>query len=293
MFSFDSSESHKCKHRKIPYSIPDYSEYKSEYASLFDSVAWNRFNSCICGKMPRSFNSQIRYDKYTSVLIEPVFVNFKSCDGIYSQRVFGRLSPLYRNRMYPHDFFIIKGKEFIDIINLDSLKISSILYDGNEFKDLFTGQELDSISNIIKYGRLWVYESELAPILIKDYDKVLYNDLNENKQCLDLISDIFNRFVEAKESTDSKLNQEVVTNCLRQLKKLSKKEDLNLIINCWMYYDPTDFPSRHLMVELLLNSRPESINALKERIENKKSWEKEGSAPYSELKDLLKVLEEK
>ena len=54
---------------------------------------------------------------------------------------------------------------------------------------------------------------------------------------------------------------------------------------------PTDFPSRQLIYEILKNSRPSSIEAVKTRIKNKKEWESTDTAPYADLNDLLRKLE--
>ncbi|MCU0350734.1 MAG: hypothetical protein MUF43_07890 [Flavobacterium sp.] len=179
LLSFKFANSGKCKHRKIPYFTPNYSEYKKEYASFFDSIATNRFNECICGKMPQTFNSQIKYDKYTSVLIEPLFINFQDCNGIYSQRAFGRLSPLYSNGKYPHYLFAVIDTEFIDMTDLDSLKIKNILTKRNEISKLYSSAELDSIFELVKHGQIWTIASELAPYYVKDNGKLIYNAWDE------------------------------------------------------------------------------------------------------------------
>jgi len=82
-----------------------------------------------------------------------------------------------------------------------------------------------------------------------------------------------------------------MTKSIVSLEMLTNKEDLELLINVWMYYDPTDFPSIPKIYQILKDSRPQSIEAVKERIINKKEWESEDTAPYSDLKNLLKHLE--
>jgi len=58
-----------------------------------------------------------------------------------------------------------------------------------------------------------------------------------------------------------------------------------------MYYDPTDYPDIHEIYRILNSSSPNSVEAVKNRIENKKEWETDDTAPYSDLRDLLKRLE--
>ena len=82
-----------------------------------------------------------------------------------------------------------------------------------------------------------------------------------------------------------------MTEALQTIQQLKSEMDLIVLINVWMYYDPTDFPSRHLVYKILENSRPESIMAVNTRIANKQEWETDNAAPYSELIDLLEQLE--
>lgn len=82
-----------------------------------------------------------------------------------------------------------------------------------------------------------------------------------------------------------------MTNSLKSLNSVKSQNDLEILINVWLYYDPTDFPTRKLVYGVLKDSRSESILAVKKRQENKKEWEREDSAPYSELDYLLTELE--
>jgi hypothetical protein len=103
---------------------------------------------------------------------------------------------------------------------------------------------------------------------------------------------IFKDYIKYSESTDSQDDKDAMTKALQALKQSKSETDLIVLINVWMYYDPTDFPSRDLVYKILANSRPESIYAVKTRISKKKNWETDDTAPYSELKDLLKQLDE-
>ncbi|MGX7668734.1 FEKKY domain-containing protein [Flavobacterium pedocola] len=108
---------------------------------------------------------------------------------------------------------------------------------------------------------------------------------------INIIKNLFNSYTENQESTESQDNLDAMANSLKSLKTVTNPEDLELLINVWMYYDPTDFPTRNLVYDVLQSNRPKSIEAVKKRIHHKKDWEKEGSAPYSELNVLLKQLE--
>lgn len=111
-----------------------------------------------------------------------------------------------------------------------------------------------------------------------------------NKEAITAIQTIFDDYVKHQESTDSKSNKERMTKSLASIKRVTDPNELELLLNVWMYYDPTDYPSQPLLYTILENSKPESIEAVKRRIINKKEWESETSAPYSELQDLLQQL---
>lgn len=103
---------------------------------------------------------------------------------------------------------------------------------------------------------------------------------------------VFEDYIKSHESTDSEDDKELMLKSLEEIERLTGKKDLVLLINVWMYYDPTDFPEYNLVYEILEKSVPESIQAVKWRIKNKKKWETDDSAPYSDLPALLKRLEE-
>lgn len=117
----------------------------------------------------------------------------------------------------------------------------------------------------------------------------LWKELNEIH--IQNIKNIFDDYVKYQESTDSEDDKDSMTKNLESLNKVTDPNELDILINVWMYYDPTDFPCRNLVFKILENSRPESITAIKTRIKNKKEWEMDDTAPYSELNDLLRQID--
>lgn len=113
----------------------------------------------------------------------------------------------------------------------------------------------------------------------------------DNKQTIQNIKFVFDDYVKYQESTDSKADIDLMTSSLKSLNKITNLNELEVLINVWMYYDPTDFQGIPEINRILKISRPESIEAVKKRMANKKEWENEESAPYSDLKNLLKQLE--
>lgn len=117
------------------------------------------------------------------------------------------------------------------------------------------------------------------------------NEAIGHEQAIRNIKAVFEGYVKYPESTDSSADEHLMIKSVEALDKVTDQNELDLLINVWMYYDPTDFPGRNLVYRILENNRPESVTAVKTRISKKKEWETDDTAPYSELKDLLKRLE--
>lgn len=104
------------------------------------------------------------------------------------------------------------------------------------------------------------------------------------------IRSVFEDYIQYQESTDSQDDKDLMTKNLKSLTTVTEKDDLELLINVWMYYDPTDYPSRNLVYNILKENIQLSLEAVNDRIKNKKDWESEESVPYSDLEYLLKKL---
>jgi hypothetical protein len=113
----------------------------------------------------------------------------------------------------------------------------------------------------------------------------------ESKQAIQNIKFVFDDYVKYQESTDSEVDKDLMTSSLKSLDKVTDLAELEVLINVWMYYDPTDFPRMPEIDRILKVSRPQSIEAVKKRIADKYEWENEETAPYSDLKNLLKRLD--
>ena len=110
------------------------------------------------------------------------------------------------------------------------------------------------------------------------------------KKPISVIENIFNDYVQYKESIDSEEDKRTITSALNQLDSNLTINDLIVVINVWLYYDPTDFPTRELTENVISRNIRNGILAVKQRKKNKMKWEKEGEAPYSELDYLSKKL---
>lgn len=111
------------------------------------------------------------------------------------------------------------------------------------------------------------------------------------KQHIDTIRKIFEKYIKHQESTDTLDNKDLMSKSLQSIASVINRDELELLINVWMYYDPTDYPDIPEIYRILKASRPHSMEAVQNRISNKKEWETLNSAPYSDLKNLLQQLE--
>jgi hypothetical protein len=114
---------------------------------------------------------------------------------------------------------------------------------------------------------------------------------NVDAHPVDTIKRIFYEYIKNTEATDSPTDEEFMTRGLTMLQTVSDTAALELLINVWMYYDPTDFQTRELVNRILQQNKVESIKAIKKRKEHKRPGESEETAPYSELNYLINELE--
>jgi hypothetical protein len=183
--------------------------------------------------------------------------NFGQCGG-----------PNYSvKNQYNYNFSIDSGR--ITISNL-KMEPSKIEYDSiSKYNRTINSLQVDNKVGVYQFdGKRFIKQPDIETIRI-----------------------IFNEFISNQESTDTDFNKELMTNSLKSITVVKDKNDLDLLINVWMYYDPTDYPDIPEIYRILKDSRPHSIEAVKNRIDNKKEWETDNTAPYSELQYLLKRLE--
>lgn len=138
---------------------------------------------------------------------------------------------------------------------------------------------------------------ELSDSSVTEWTTPMFNSMPsiKLKNPIKVIESIFNEYIKYDESTDTQENLDLLNLAFNQLKneKSIPQSDLNLIINFWMYYTVTDFDSRTLAFDVLYINKQAGIDAVYNRISNKKEWEEPNTAPYSELPYLIELLKEK
>lgn len=112
-----------------------------------------------------------------------------------------------------------------------------------------------------------------------------------DKDHIENIKSVFDEYVWSNESTDSPGNKALMESGLKALCHVKSPHNLELLLNVWMYYDPTDFPTRQLVEEVLIFNKQESVTAIKSRQKNKREKEHDGAAPFSELNRLMEQIE--
>lgn len=101
---------------------------------------------------------------------------------------------------------------------------------------------------------------------------------------------IFNSYISYPEATDTKEHKDSMIKALQTLQHPGVKDELYLLINVWMYYDPTDFPTRDLIDPIFFANKPATIEQVNIRIKNKLQSESKHTAPFADLYALKDTL---
>lgn len=180
---------------------------------------------------------------------------------------------------------------YITIIKQDQLAIWTWTIRDIERTELFATESGKDLFQFIEQPCNECWDEEVCDEKEKKKHADNIDDSIEIINPIDSIEIIYVNYINKKESVDSKKNKELMKKSIRSLDQISDTSDLEVLINVWMYYDPTDFPSRNLVFEKLSENPTQSIAAIKARIDNKFTWESEDVAPLSELNYLKEKLE--
>jgi hypothetical protein len=110
------------------------------------------------------------------------------------------------------------------------------------------------------------------------------------KASVEVIRNIFKDFLQNDDGTDSRVHMEAMMRSLRSLPDIIDKAELPLLINVWMYYDPTGFNPREIIKPIFERNKQISLIGIRDRIKQKKEFESNDTAPYSDLVALEKEL---
>ena len=107
--------------------------------------------------------------------------------------------------------------------------------------------------------------------------------LARHESPIKIVERVFKEYVAHEEDIDSDVNKAAMQQALKTLQTSARPSDLPVLINVWMYYDPTDFPTRDLIEPIFEKDRDSTLAAIGERLGRKEKWESDDMAPFSDL----------
>ena len=105
----------------------------------------------------------------------------------------------------------------------------------------------------------------------------------DKEQAFKKVKQIFDNYIKQKESTDSQDNRIEMQLALKSLETNCDAKYFPTLLDVWMYYDPTDFPTRTFVFPILARNKSLGLKAIEKRINEKKKWETVDTAPFSDL----------
>ena len=191
---------------------------------------------------------------------------------------------------------LISCECYAKVFNKDKSFSETISVEIGHFKISYfsEGFKCPPIGIILEYQYFLTYGTYInfgGPNEIR-FDKIKsqQSDSIEQRKSLDSIWEIFENYKTNEEGIESNENKTVMTRCLARLKNVTNSKDLELLINIWNYYDPTDYSCGNEIYDNLKKNKALSVIAVKNRIKNKMSWEG-GNLEGTDFKELLNRLE--
>jgi hypothetical protein len=241
------------------------------------------------------------------------FIIYNSCDG-------GNSIVSIVKKMDSF-FIVIHGGQEDDFLLIKEAykKESDTIY----FRTIYQGSNIENIQKLILFDTTKSLAKWKLNYLDVNYELICVNSKRQNqfdiinqpcRECFDddvcddyekndslkkietpveTIKRIFDEYVEFSEGTDSEENKADAKKAFTKITKLKDYKDFETLLNFWMYYDPTDFSIREELIAILKNNKPQSIEAIKTRLKNKRSKENIEYAPYIDLEHLLEEIVEK
>ena len=112
----------------------------------------------------------------------------------------------------------------------------------------------------------------------------------KTQTAIQVVNRNFKVYISTDDNSPSWKTRKDMQDALTELQQSVNDKDFPLLINVWMYYDPTDFPTRSLIEPIFTKHKDAALQAIDKRIFYKRKGEDKDMAPYSELFDLKKRL---
>ena len=192
------------------------------------------------------------------------------------------------------------------IEQINYLKNGSIAYIlselGNKDKLVFKFRWIDLQQGIGEWELRFNEKNITQEYFVSKINKKLFKEYNQPiKECweeevvfdeesqikaIKTIRTIFEEFKDNQESVDSEDNKEAIKTALQNIHELKVYEDIKLLLDVWLYYDPTDFPTRKLIEPIFIVNESVVTEAIFRRIKYKYEWEDETGSAIEDLNNL-------
>jgi hypothetical protein len=155
---------------------------------------WIRFvhlylnlRSAFCNNADKKFSKGLNRKENAIVSIEPKISNLKSCDGLYSYRLFLKNSPLHPHWLEGiwHEVFLVSNNKVYylnDLYHQDTLSVNKLIDQLTpELLKSFSEVDIESIRSYGNRSVFWTYNSVEVPLVLYSDKGVVYFD-NRRKE---------------------------------------------------------------------------------------------------------------
>lgn len=168
---------------KSEYLLADYSNIgwsKEMRDTLY--VLQNHFKQCFCDNQDKVFLKGLEKEQKAEVVIEPLIINLKSCDGLYAYRSFLKgphLDPYFFNGIMHHVFLVSKGKVYY--LNKryaqDTLAVNKILdLEKPHLMTMLSERDIQIIDSLGSRSTYWTDNSIEVPLIIYSDKNAIHFD---------------------------------------------------------------------------------------------------------------------
>jgi hypothetical protein len=158
---------------KSEYLLADYSNigWTKEMQDTLTPLV-TQFRRCFCDNQDKIFLQSLKNKQDAFVTIEPKITNLKSCDGLYSYRVFlkqSKLTPHFINGIWHEVFLVSNNKVYYlnDLYNKDTLSVNKLIDNLTpDLLKLFSDTDIESMRKLGNQSVYWSYNSIEVPLII-------------------------------------------------------------------------------------------------------------------------------
>jgi hypothetical protein len=173
---------------KSEYRLADYSKigWSQEMVDTLKPLI-RQFEKCFCESKDKKFLRGLEGKEHAFITVEPKISNLKSCDGLYSYRLFLKNSPLHPHWLEGiwHQVFLVSNNKVYylnDLYYQDTLAVNKLIdHLTPELLKSFNEKDIESIRSYGNRSVFWTYNSIEVPLIIYSDKGVIYFD-NRRKE---------------------------------------------------------------------------------------------------------------